>query len=283
MKFLMFLFSLLFVLSSCEDVIDIELPEAAPRLVIDAAIEKQLTPEGNLIRDVAIVNLSLTTPFFNQEDNFVNTAIVSITNLNNNNVFTLENIGLGNYSIFDNSFILEENVSYKLMVNYNNEIYESEAELNSSTPFNSICQLKNESQLNDGIAVEITFNDIPNQENFYFLDLGDANFITIDDDFFVDGEEIKFTYFFDENVTLDHLFKIHGSTKRFNTFADALLQLSSGDSNGPFATVPFQARGNIVNTSNSENFPFGYFRISETYLSRVQLVENENFEENPQK
>ncbi len=283
MKFLMFLFSFLFVLSSCEDVIDIELPEEAPRLVIDAAIEKQLTPEGNLIRDVAIVNLSLTTPFFNQEDNFVNTAVISITNLNNNNVFILENIGLGNYSIFDNSFTLEENVSYKLMVNYNNEIYESEAELNFSTPFNSICQVKNESQLNEGIAVEIAFNDIPNQENFYFLDLGDANFTTRDDDFFVDGKEIKFTYLFDENVTLDHLFKIHGSTKRFNTFADALLQLSSGDSNGPFATVPFQARGNIVNTSNSENFPFGYFRISETYSLRVQLVEKENFEENLQK
>ncbi len=283
MKFLMFLFSFLFVLSSCEDVIDIELPEEAPRLVIDAAIEKQLTLEGNLIRDVAIVNLSLTTPFFNQEDNFVNTAVISITNLNNNNVFILENIGLGNYSIFDNSFTLEENVSYKLMVNYNNEIYESEAELNFSTPFNSICQVKNESQLNEGIAVEIAFNDIPNQENFYFLDLGDANFTTRDDDFFVDGKEIKFTYLFDENVTLDHLFKIHGSTKRFNTFADALLQLSGGDSNGPFATVPFQARGNIVNTSNSENFPFGYFRISETYLSRVQLVENDKLEENPQK
>lgn len=262
---------------SCEDVIEVDLPTSEPRLVIDAVIEKQLTPQGNLIANEALINLSLTTPFFDEEDNFVNDAVVRLINLENNEIFNLENIGFGNYRVFNPQFILEDNTSFRLQVEYNNEVYESEASLKPSSPFNEICQVKNDSQINDGVAVEISFNDIANQQSFYLIDLGDGNFTTIDDDFFIDGEEIKFTFFFDENVTLNHLFRIHGSTKRFNTFTDALLQLSDGGSNGPFSTVPFQARGNIVNTSNSDNFPFGFFRINEVYSLQVQLIENENF------
>lgn len=278
MKKILLLLSLFLSLLSCEDVIEVDLPTSTPRLVIDAVIEKQLTPEGELIAKEALVKLSLTTPFFNEEDNFVNDAEVILINTVNNEVFNLENTGFGNYRVLNQQFNLEEDSSFRLQVVYQNEAYESEATLVPSSPFNAICQVKNESQINEGVAVEIAFNDIPDQPNFYFLDLGDNNFTTIDDDFFIDGEEIKFTFFFDENVTLDHLFRIHGSTERFNNFADALLQLSGGDGNGPFSTVPFQARGNIVNTSNPDNFPFGFFRINETYSLRVQLEENENFE-----
>lgn len=277
-KGFLFLSAILFLLA-CEDVIDVDLRQAPPRLVIDAVIEKQLTPEGNLIRNQALVNLSLTTPFFQEDDNFVNDAEVSLIDLESNEVFILNNVGFGNYRMGNTLLDLQANAMFKLMVQYNGEVYESQASLSPSAPFSTICQVKNESQINDGVAVEIAFIDIPNQENFYFLDLGDNNFITIDDDFFTDGEEIKFTFFFDETVTLDHLFRIHGSTNRFNTFADALLQLGNGDANGPFSTVPFQARGNIRNTSNPDNFPFGFFRMNETYSLRVQLVNNEDFED----
>jgi len=259
----------------------VDLSEESPRLVIDASIERQFTAEGLFITDEAFVNLSLTTPFFSEQRAFVNDAKVSLTNMNSFTVFELTNFDeLGNYQLFDNGFTLEEGVDYKLIVNYRGEIYESIEKLVLSTPFTSIEQVSNEDGFDDdAIAVEIAFDDIKGQDSFYFIDLGDANFISIDDEFFTDGEEIKFTYFFEDNVTLDHLFRIFGSNKRFNTYVDALNELGSGDANGPFGTVPFQARGNIVNISNSDNFPFGYFRISEVYPKVVGLVENQNFVE----
>ena len=57
---------------------------------------------------------------------------------------------------------------------------------------------------------------------------------------------------------------------------DGITELSDGGGNGPFNTVPFQLRGNIVNITNPENFPFGYFRISEVYSSEIILVDNED-------
>ena len=42
-----------------------------------------------------------------------------------------------------------------------------------------------------------------------------------------------------------------------------LLQQGSEDNNGPFETQPATLRGNCINQTNQENFPFGYFRLSE--------------------
>jgi len=280
-KFLILITSLILFIS-CEDVVDIDLPTAPERLVIDASIERQFsTEEGIFDRDVATVNLSLTTPFFKEERNFVNDAEVSLTNMKDNISYNLENIGsLGNYSILDSGFKLEENIDYKLTINYKDEVYESVERMTISTPFKLIKQISNEDGFDeDGVAAEIAFNDIKDSDSFYFLDLGDTNFVALDDEFFTDGEEIKFTYFFDENVTLKHLFKIYGSTKRFNTFIDAIGVLSGGDSNGPFGTVPFKAKGNIVNKTNKENFPFGYFRVSEVYTWPIEFVPNKDFKE----
>lgn len=271
-------FFFIFVLISCEEVIEVDLPEAPPRLVIEAVIEKKLTPEGDLIEDIAEVKLSLTTPFFGTEPNLVDDAVVRITEVTSRRRYILNRISPGIFRILNSDFSINEDAIFNLEVVYNNEIYTAEAQVKPSTPFTDICQVVNPNPFDEnGVAVEVAFNDIPNEPNFYFLDLGDNNFATIDDEFFEDGKEIKFTFFFDENVTLNHLFQIYGSDQRFNNYVDAITNLASGSSNGPFATVPFQAKGNIINTTNANNFPFGYFRAAESYDFRLQLVPNRDF------
>ena len=42
-----------------------------------------------------------------------------------------------------------------------------------------------------------------------------------------------------------------------------LLQQTGGQGGGPFSTQPATVRGNIVNETDSSNYPLGYFRISE--------------------
>jgi hypothetical protein len=41
------------------------------------------------------------------------------------------------------------------------------------------------------------------------------------------------------------------------------LQQGSEDGGGPFETQPATVRGNVVNETNPDNFPLGYFRVSE--------------------
>ena len=42
-----------------------------------------------------------------------------------------------------------------------------------------------------------------------------------------------------------------------------LLQQTSDQGGGPFETQPATVRGNIVNQTNPDNYPLGYFRVSE--------------------
>jgi hypothetical protein len=42
-----------------------------------------------------------------------------------------------------------------------------------------------------------------------------------------------------------------------------LLQQGSDDGGGPFETQPATVRGNCINITNPNNYPFGYFRLSE--------------------
>ena len=58
-------------------------------------------------------------------------------------------------------------------------------------------------------------------------------------------------------------FVLSGVDQEFYNFMFILLQQGSDDSGGPFETQPATVRGNIVNTTNPDNFPLGYFRVSE--------------------
>ena len=56
--------------------------------------------------------------------------------------------------------------------------------------------------------------------------------------------------------------KLYGISKRYYNFMNKIL-LASGNDDRPFPTIPAAVRGNIVNQTNSENFAYGYFRLSE--------------------
>src|SRR5210317_926597 len=80
------LFVLLIVLgsSSCTDVIEVEVPTAPPRLVIEASIDWQKGTSGNFQQ----VKLSSSTPFFeNLQESPVTDAQVKITNDNDGTEF----------------------------------------------------------------------------------------------------------------------------------------------------------------------------------------------------
>ena len=55
----------------------------------------------------------------------------------------------------------------------------------------------------------------------------------------------------------------YGVSERFYEFMYVLLQQGSAEGSGPFETQPATIRGNCTNESNPDNYPFGYFRLSE--------------------
>ena len=55
-----------------------------------------------------------------------------------------------------------------------------------------------------------------------------------------------------------------GCSKRYYQFMFLLLSQTADGAGGPFSTTPATVRGNMVNKSNEDNYPFGFFRLSET-------------------
>lgn len=284
MKKFLLLFPVLLLFFSCEEVVTIDLPSAETRLVIDATAQKLYNLDNEVEEENTFVKLSLTADFYDTEITFVNDANVSITNLSTNTTYQLTNFDVNNngeiegeYLIITNNFEIEDDTEYLLRVEYNNEIYESIETLNPSVPVDNLEQFKNTSSFNsEDLKLKISFTDLEEPDNFYIIAFDDYNYVTLEDTF-IDNENppFSFDYFYEasENSTLTA--SIWGSDSAFNTYVDAVVELADGGQNGPFSTVPYEIRGNIVNTTNSDNYPYGYFRIHETYYRSVELVSND--------
>lgn len=249
-------------LFNCEDVIEVDLNEAEPRLVIEASINWLKNTSGNEQE----IKLTLSAPFFDGEVPPANGAIINITD-SNNNVFDF--IELENSGIYKNSiFIPVINESYNLSVIYEGEVYTATETLKSVVPIDFIEQKNDGGFSGEEIEVKAFYTDPADEENYYFFEfLNDTNTIPsleVYEDRFTNGNQI-FGFYSDEGLESGNIIRIrnHGVSDSFYEFMFLLLQQGSDDSGGPFETQPATVRGNCVNETNPDNFPFGYFRLSE--------------------
>ncbi|GEQ85819.1 hypothetical protein ULMS_13270 [Patiriisocius marinistellae] len=246
---------------SCEEVIEVELDTTAPRLVIDASINI-LLDDGSVTPKI---KLSETAPFFGNEVPPVTNAIVSITS-DNNEVFMFEHQGDGEYTT---AIVPQLGVNYTLKIIHNDETYTATTSLQTVVPLEEVTQNNEGGFTGDMIEVEISFTDPSNENNYYFFeglsDRGDLR-DSFSDEFF-SGNTFQAIYFADDIEPDDVIsFSLYGVDEQFYNFMFALLQQSS-DGGGPFETQPATIRGNIINETNTDNYPLGYFRISE--LSKI--------------
>jgi hypothetical protein len=247
------------LLCSCEEVIEVDLNTSEPRLVIEASI--------NLLEDGTSnpsVKLSTTAPFFDDEIPFVTNAIVTITS-DTGEIFDFEHIEFG---VYKNTLIPEFNVNYTLEILYNDEIYTATQQLISSVPIEFVEQRNDGGFTGDEVEIKAFFTDPGGEENYYFFEARSEKGSVLDtyEDVFFDGNQIFGIYSVEDLETNDEIdFNLYGVDRQFYNFMLILLQQGSDDTGGPFETQPATVRGNVINNTNSENFPLGYFRISQTY------------------
>jgi len=252
------IFSLLFI--SCEDVIQVDVPSAPPRLVIDASINWFKGTIGN----EQLIKLTLSAPYFDDEVPPANGAVVTITNEDNTVFEFVEIDNTGTYA--NNNFIPVINGSYSLTIRYNNETYRGTETLKSVSSVDFIEQKDDGGFSGEEIEIKAFYTDPVNEENFYFYQF-ETDFDTsseVYDDEFTNGNQI-FAFYSEEDLEAGNELTIvnYGISERFYEFMFILLQQSGDDSGGPFETQPATVRGNCLNETNPDNFPFGYFRLSQ--------------------
>src|SRR5680860_1710304 len=120
----MYYFKIIFLLLSlnslysCEEVVQVDLEESEPRLVIEASILWRKNTAGN----VQLIRLTTTAPFFDDQIPPAEGASVSVFS-ENGIEFAFQEIEPG---IFRNEqFVPELNKTYELKIEYKGEIYQA--------------------------------------------------------------------------------------------------------------------------------------------------------------
>ncbi|WP_203258899.1 DUF4249 domain-containing protein [Hyunsoonleella ulvae] len=262
---------------SCTDVVDVDVPEAPPRLVVEASIDWEKNTQGN----EQFIKISTSTPFF---DNLSNTAVtnasVSVTNTTTNEEFQFTHQGNGIYGT--STFVPVLNQTYTLEINHEGETYVAEETMTPVVDIDEISQARIGGFNDEALEVDIYFNDPPGEENFYlfrFEEEGDLlpELLAIPDEF-TDGNRMKVFFEKEEDEDLGfeefeqgdvaHI-KFHGISKQYFNYIDLLIDQYENAEN-PFGTVPARLKGNVLNPSNPDNYAFGYFRlvqvVEETYI-----------------
>ena len=264
-----------FIFSKCEKVIDVDVPSIEPKLIIDAAFEVNF--DETPVTANTVVKLRLSADYFDTELPIVTNATVYVTNLNSNSVINFNDINLdGNY-VPDVTFIPEDDIPYELTIFYNGETFKGQATKAKSTPFTNVVQGDETLFSGKETEVKVNFTDDANANNFYLFDFTNSLFLAIEDRFF-NGSDYNFSFFYGEDdielpATVN--IKMSGITEQYFTYFRVLIDQSGQNAGGPFETIPASLVGNMVNTTNPNEFPLGYFHISETDTFTLNLVEKD--------
>jgi len=247
---------------SCEDIIDVDVNSENPRLVIDASINWLKDTPGNEQR----IKLTLSAPFFNETIPPANGATITIIN-SNNDVFSFIEEGITGIYLNTN-FVPELDETYTLTITYNGETYVGSETLKPVVSFDFVEQTENGGFTGEDIEIKAYYTDPAEEENYYFFEFDSSvpeiPILEVYNDEFTNGNQI-FGYYTEEDLDSNDVVTIrnYGVSERFYNFMFIILQQNSEEGGGPFETQPATVRGNCVNATNSENYPLGYFRLSE--------------------
>lgn len=262
LSLIVLLFTTSFSFLSCEDVVEIDLDTAPPRLVIDASIKWQKGTTGN----EQTIRLTTTTDFYASTIPTVSGATVFITDGNGIQYDFIETPGSGNYVC--TNFNPEIRQTYTLTVIYDSQVYTATESLIEVPTIDYVEQTENGGFTGDQIEVKFFYQDIPNQDNFYLIMFNSSNvslpiFDVVNDSFFQNNQ--MFGYLANELEKDDIiLFTLQGISESYYNYMNILLGIAGTNGGSPFQTPPATVRGNIVNQTNTNNFALGFFRLSET-------------------
>jgi hypothetical protein len=249
----------LFFFVSCEEVVNVDLNTAAPRLVVDASIDWQKGTDGSVQKII----LSTSTDFYSNIIPKVSGASVSIKNSENISYIFTEIPNTGEYQCSNFEPIIDE--TYTLTIIYNGATYTATETMQSVTPIDGIAQKNDGGFSGKDYELTVYYND-PIAKNFYmakfFPDIYKSPSYSIRGDEFSNGNQKSWS-FSDEDLKQGTAIAIthYGISEKYYNYMNKIIAASG--SSGPFQTTPATVRGNIVNQTNIDNYAYGYFSLNE--------------------
>lgn len=265
-------YSILFLCLSygCQDVIEVQVPIDQPRLVVDALLRiDDIQNPTTVVR----ITTSITSSFFG-DITPAQVDQISILNTLTNTELQLPEDTVGS-GVYRRDIATEFLTSGQLLlkINYNGQVYEASTSFVPSVPIDTLVQGTNTLFNNDETEIIISFTDAPDRVDFYLFDF-DFNEYLVSEDTFYPGQSFQFSYFYDPGLkpSTELEVGILGVDEPFYNYMTQLIVQAGGDQ-GPFQTPAATVKGNVINTTNPDNFALGYFAVSETFTSNLIIEE----------
>jgi hypothetical protein len=255
-------FVLSFLFFSCEEVIPLNLETAPPKLVIEASIVWKKGTTGSAQK----IKLSTTTSYYSDTPIKVLGATVYIKNSANITFTFTEVPNTGEYRCSNFVPIIGEN--YTLTVISNGNTYTANETLKSVAPITNVEQNNQGGFSGKDIELKTHFIDPVAETNYYlyrytYSTQVKSNFY-VDEDVFFNGNPF-FSLSRNKDVKAGDRIEIshYGISKTYYNYMSILVNIAGNNGGGPFQSPPATIRGNIINTTQPDNFPLGYFSLSE--------------------
>ena len=258
--FILFLLSISF--TGCQDVISVDLITAEPKLVVEAAINWKKGTTGNAQK----IKLSSTADFYGTTIPKISNAVVTIKS-SKNIIFTFtESTTKGEYVCTNFQPVLNE--IYTLTIISNSQTYTASEKMTPVAAITEVVQNNTAGFTGDKVQIKAYYTDPANQTNFYlykyqYTTQSKSDYYVGLDQFYNGNvffslsrnNELKK----DDKVEITHF----GVSQSYYNYMAILVDTAGSGGGAPFQSPPATIRGNIINTTNKDNFPLGYFSLSE--------------------
>jgi hypothetical protein len=252
------------ILTSCEEVIEIDLNSA----------NQVLVAEGQIVKDSMVwIKLSYTSDYFNNEEAIFeeNASIVLSTGNNNSDILT--NIGNGIYT--GNTLLGEVGENYTLDITTDEDRYTAGSTLMPPSEIYEIVvtesNLQRPGQDEISYSLEIKFKDVTATDDFYmmkfFINVWLDSYALVDDKIFLVDDTISYPVirksFYENDEIIVRLHTVdNGTFNYYNQLSDAI-----SDGMGPGgSSTPYNP------TSNFGENVLGYF-AAWSYVSDTVVVQ----------
>ena len=165
MKTIFYISAIIFslFLTSCEEVVDVDLDTAAPRLVVDASINWEQGTDGAQQK----IKLTTTTSYYSSSVPMVTGATVFVKNSSDTIFNFIEVPNTGEYVCAN--FVPQLNETYTLTVISNGQTYNATESLKSVASIQDMVQNNEGGITGDQIEIKTFFTDPDVEDNYYMF------------------------------------------------------------------------------------------------------------------
>ncbi len=287
-------FSILLIailISSCEDVVDVELSEPETRLVVNGIVRVDTNEEFAPVE----IKVTESSGFFAENTvTELESAVILVGETDPDDPFNMNfapfvlnesEPGTGIYVLeggFSTEF-LNPNSTFFLIIEHKGKRYAAQTDYVPTVPIDNLEQGNETLFDEDDKEIKITITDIPEVENYYVFDFGEGEFFALDDQF-INGQQFEFSYFPERDLTEGEELEVHilGADQEFFNYIDLLVEQTENDG-GVFETPAAIVRGNVFdvtgldnreifdNTGRPNSFALGYFAVVQEFRQTITI------------